>query len=147
MVIMSPAFSFQVKGKQWSNGDSVSSTKFYSIRSVYIMRQCMRTISWAISGFSGLFFHHQSKIIANLGYENVSQVCTKKLEDISCFLHLQHKSKQLAFFVLLVIQLPLRLSLINKSVHRFNNNSNGRVKAAFQIVKFWQHWNFFLSPK
>ena len=33
------------KGKQRSNGAFVSPPKLYSIRSVYIMRKCMRTMS------------------------------------------------------------------------------------------------------
>ena len=55
VVLMSPALSFEIKGKQRSNGAFVSPTILYSIRSVYVMRECTRTITWANSGLCGPF--------------------------------------------------------------------------------------------
>ena len=54
-VVVSPGLSFEIKGKQRSNVALLSPTILYSIGSVYIMRECMRTLSSANSGMCGLF--------------------------------------------------------------------------------------------
>ena len=43
--VLSSSFEFRNQKKQRSNGTVVSPTILHSIRSVYIMRECMRTIS------------------------------------------------------------------------------------------------------
>ena len=55
VVIMSPGLSFEMKGKQRSNGGFVSPTILYPIKSVYIMRECMWTMSLTISSLWGPF--------------------------------------------------------------------------------------------
>ena len=49
------SFEFRNEKRQRSNGAFVSPTICFSIKSVYIMRECMRTMSYADSGLWRLF--------------------------------------------------------------------------------------------
>ena len=50
VVKMHPALSFEIRIKQGSNGSFVPLNVLYSMESVYSMRGCMGTMSWAKSG-------------------------------------------------------------------------------------------------
>ena len=138
VVILSPALSFEIKGKQRNNGAFVSPTMLYSIKFVYIMREFMLAMTskiWFVRFFSS---QHYCKVITNIIFENVSQIRTKicKIRSFICKVNLNFLRSLRHFdcdttFVVIV-------SFLNERLHGFNIICNGRVKTRFQIVE--SHW-------
>ena len=102
--------------KERSNGAFVSSTKLYSIRSVYIMRVYTDNVVskfWFVRSFPS---QHHSKLITNITSENVSPVRFKEYKTRSFnrkvnlnFLISRHSNCDTAFVV--------AVSFLNESVH------------------------------
>ena len=117
---MSPDFSWEIKGKQRNNGAFASPTVIYSVKSVYNLRKCMRTMSEAISGCEVFPSEQYSKVIANIASKNVIQVRTKKCKtrSFTCEVNLNFFSSSRHFgcdriFCVIV-------SLMNERVHSFH---------------------------
>ena len=97
---------------------------------------------WLVRSFP---FHHYSKFITDITSEKVSQVRTeeRKTRSFICKVNLnflrssRHFNRDTAFAAI--------VSLLNESVHGFNNVRNGRVKARFQIKEFWRIWKIFVK--
>ena len=134
LVICCPAYSFELKGKQCKRRNFVSPTILYSIRYVYIMSECMRTMSSAKFSFSCLF---PLKFIPNLlptSFQKVWQVRTKKFENTFfnsiVNLNFLRSSRLINCFATSVMV----LSLLYDCVRIFNIIRKGRIQMSFQIT-------------
>ena len=131
-----------MKGKQRSNRDFVSPKSLYSVRSAYIMRECMRTMSETTCGLWVKFpLHITPKSFAT---ESVFQVRTKKHKTRSFIckvkLNFLRDSKQFNCDTGLAVFVSF---LKTQTVHGFNNMLNGRVETGFQVVKIRRLWRFW----
>ena len=88
---------------------------------------------WFVRSFSS---QHYSKFITNNNSESVSQICTKecKTRFFICKVNLNFLRSSRHFNCDTVFAVVV--SVLNESVHGFNNILNGRVKTRFQIVEF-----------
>ena len=78
IVIMSPGFSFETKGKQRRNGLLVLPTILCSVCSVCIMKVYTNKVLSMLGFVRSFFPQHHSKFIANVAFINVSWACTKE---------------------------------------------------------------------
>ena len=140
-VVWCPAISFGIKGRQRSNEAFVLPTKFYSIRSVCIMRECKRKKSEQFLVLMWFSSQHYPKFTSKIISETVSQVSTKNARPDLSF------ARYISTFCVLqdnitVIQFSVWLSFLIQSVHGSNKIRKLRVKAGFQIVNFRRLWRF-----
>ena len=136
LFLMSPALSIEQNGKQRRIGAFVLPTIFYSNGSVYIMRECMRTMSSAKSSLSVLFFsQHHSEFLANIISEKVFQVRTKECKTISVICKVNLNCLRSPRLFNCDSAFAVTLSLLSESVHSFDKIRIGSVKTRLQIVE------------
>ena len=127
---------------QRSNGG----TNKTSLRSVYIMRECILTTLWARSSLWVPFFQHHTPFNVNNTSEKVSPVRTKQCTTRSLiwkvnlkFLHSSRHFNCDTVFAVIV-------SFLNEYVHGFNNVHKRRTNTRFQI-KLFREVRMFLVKK
>ena len=130
---MSPAFSFEIKGKQRSFVSlRVANDIVLNQDRVYYERVYTDNVVSKLKFVRSLSSQHYSKFVTNITFENVSQIRTKecKTRSFTCkaqfnlFRSARHFNCDAIFAVI--------LSFLNESVHGFNSIRNGRVKTRFQ---------------
>ena len=148
LVMMSPALSFEMNRKKRSNGSFVSSSILYSIRSLYIIRECLRVIFQATSGLWSPFLHNiNPNSLPTLLTKMCPMSVLKNSRPDSAF---PRKISTLCLLrdTLIVIELPLWFVIVffpNENVHGSNKIRIGRVDTWLQIVKFRRLWKIFIK--
>ena len=144
---MSPALSFEIERNQRSNGVFVSATILCSIRSVYIMRECMHAekvvnIFWFVSSVSS---QYHSIFLANFTPENVSQVPTKEWRTTFFIYKINLIFMNSSWYFNSDAVLTVIVSFLNGSLRGFNDVRNGKLQTSFQIVKLGRLWKFCIK--
>ena len=148
VVKMSPALNFETKAKQRSNGAFVSPTLMYSNKSLYMMRKCMLTVSWANYGLWGrlpLNITQNSlptflqKVSPRSVLKNARPDPSFAKKNLIYLSSLRQLNRNTAFAVI--------VSLMNKSVHRFNSILIGRdqVPESRSLMTSTEFEDFFVE--
>ena len=145
IVMKSPLFGFEIKGKQHNKGTFVTPKLMHSIRSLYIVREFADNLEnnfWFMVSFISQQYY---KFIANFYPKTATQVPTKNRKT-SFFVFLANLNVLHCWrdfnccSIFAVIVLPL-----NECVHVFNIVYMKTVKTKLQRVNFWRFWKLFLK--
>ena len=132
---MSPDLSFETKQKQRRKRVLVLLTFLYSIRSVFMERvyaDKFLKLFWFVRSSSS---QHHSKYTANIATENVSQVRSTEYKTRSFICKLNPNFLRSSRRFNCDTAFAVIVSLLNKSVHDFNNILNESLETGFQTVK------------
>ena len=138
VVILSPALSFEIKGKQRSQQWSFRVANNIVLNQVGVYHERVyadNVVSkiWFVRSFPS---PHYSNFITNITCENVSQIrfneCKTRSFTFKLNLNFLRSSRHFNFDTAFAVI----VSFLNENVHGFNNIRNGRVKTWFQVIEF-----------